>query len=864
VRPRRTLFLVSVCLIALLFTSVWSWGQSTFVRPLITRPVNERQLTQLKASVHPLARAEFDRGAAPADLPMERMLLVLKRTAEQEAALGKLLDEQQDTSSPNFHKWLTPEQFGKQFGPSDEDIQAVTSWLQSHGFQVTQITKGRTVIEFSGTAAQVQQAFHTQIHKFIVNGESHWANASNLHIPAALAPAVAGPWSLHNFLKKPQSRLQKEPIRAAGQNFTPNVTASDGTHFLGALDYAAIYNINPAYQAGIDGSGSSIGVIGRTQIDIFDVVDFRSLFNLPINPIFTDVNGTDPGFLSSGEQVEAVLDVTWSSAVARGAAIHFVTSASTNTTDGVDLSELYIVENDLTDIMTESFSTCEGFHTQAEANGTAALAQQAAAQGITYIVSTGDSGAAECDRPSQSAATHPVSVNMLAATPFNVAVGGTMFNENGQNSKYWNSANSQGGLSVKSYIPEKVWNESCSTAQCGSNANLAATGGGVSTFFGKPTWQTGVPGIPNDNKRDIPDISLTAANHDAYLLCFQRSCVPDGQGFISFFGISGTSASAPSFAGIMALVRQKTGSRQGQANYVLYRLASAQNYSQCNGSNTTTAPAATCTFRDVTLGNNVVPGQSNQLYQSGVGYDLATGLGSPNVTNLVNNWSTASFTGTTTTLALNPTSSITHGSSVNVNVTVAPSSGTGTPSGDVALVISAPFTRGITTYPLSGGTVASTTRDLPGGFYDVAARYAGNGTFGVSESDPISVTVTAEPSTTTLSVITVDQNNQIVPFTNGPYGSFIYPRADVTGQSGHGFATGLITFMDGPSSFASYFLNSEGNTAPPNGLDAGIAPRFEFQPQHFFGGKYHDYESNDHNKFFYGVKQHSAQFGDPA
>jgi len=361
------------------------------------------------------------------------------------------------------------------------------------------------------------------------------------------------------------------------------------------------------------------------------------------------LNGPDPGDLGGGEEAEATLDMTWAGAVAPNATVDLVVSATTNTTDGIDLSELYIVENNLADVMTESFGGCEYFATDAQVAGTIALAEQAAAQGITYLVSTGDNGAAGCDDPGSPAATFPLSVNLLASTPFNVAVGGTMFNEGGQQTKYWGSTPPVTETAI-SYIPEDVWNESCSTTACGGNANLAAGSGGASsgdigsggtfTGFPKPAWQSGVTGIPNDNVRDLPDVSLTAAGHDPYLLCLGGSC---SQGFI--YLAWGTSASAPSFAGIMALVDQQMGNlngfqarRQGQANYVMYRLAASQITSawQCNGSNPTTLPDINnCIFNDTTVGNNAVPGElnyglSNAKYQAGVGYDLSTGLGSVN------------------------------------------------------------------------------------------------------------------------------------------------------------------------------------------------------------------------------------------
>jgi hypothetical protein len=804
-----------ICLI-LLSLSLPVQGQTRFVRPLISQPVNEKQLTALKNSAPALARPEFDHGAAPADLPMDRMLLVLKRSPEQQAGLTKLLDDQQDRSSANYHKWLTPEQFGEQFGASDEDIQSVTSWLQSHGLQINEVSKGRSIIQFSGTAAQVGETFHTQIHNFVVNGESHWANTGDVEIPTALVPAVAGPWSLHSFRKQPQLSSAKQKFEAIYKpGKRPEFTASNGLHALFPGDYAAIYNINPVYQSGINGSGVNIAIVGRTDIDFSDPSQFWNISGIGN---FSNIvnNGPDPGFLSADEQFEATLDVSWAGATAPGAQRQFVISASTNTTDGVDLSELYIVDHNLADVMTESFGSCEGHFTQQESDGVAALAQQAAAQGITYVVSSGDSGASGCDLPTQTQATHGLSVSLLSSTPYNVAVGGTMFNENGQNSTYWSGTNSSNLASALSYIRENVWNESCSS-QC-SNPGLWATGGGVSTFFGKPSWQAGVAGIPADGKRDVPDISLTAAGHDPYLLCFQRSCVPDSQGFINFFGVSGTSASAPAFAGIMALVVQKTGSRQGQANYVLYKLAAAQNYSQCNGSSTTGTPAAACVFQDVTVGNNAVPGQTSQQYPSSAGYDLATGLGSPNVANLVNNWNAVAFTATTTTLALNPTNGIPHGTLVNVNIGVAPTSGTGTPTGSVSLLTSSGL--GVQAFTLTAGSASSVTSDLPGGTYNIKAHYPGDGTFGASDSADVPLKITAEPSTTSLTLLTADPNGNPIPFSGGEYGNFIFPHADVAGQSGHGTPSGSVTFQDSLSTinFGSANLNSAGNTSLPNGL----------------------------------------------
>ncbi len=635
-------------LIGLLASSAaLSLGQTELSAPtLIQQAAGTTPLVALSGNTHPLARPEFDRGAAPSDLPMDRMILVLRRSPQQQAALDKLLAEQQQPSSPNYHRWLTPEQFGQQFGLNNHDLEAITSWLESSGFQVLRISNGRTMIEFSGTAAQVETAFRTPIHEFVVNGKQHWANARDPQIPAALLPAVAGIASLHNFVAAPQVTATTERIEAKLRpgSPAPQFTSDSGNHYLAPGDYANIYNINPVYQAGISGAGTVIAVVGRTNINVQDVASFRSAFGLSNNPPNVIVNGPDPGDLGGGEEVEAVLDTTWAGAIAPGATVDLVVSQSSNNTDGVLLSEEYIVDNNLANVMTESFGDCEANYTSSGAAGISSLAQQAAAEGITYLVAAGDAGSAGCDDfNSETSATLPPSVNILAATPYNLAVGGTQFNDNGNPGMYWSSQNSTTGGSALSYIPEDVWNANCLGASCGTGSILAG-GGGPSVFFGKPSWQAGVAGIPNDGARDVPDVVLPAAGHTPYLLCIDGSCTPDSNGYISLAGVYGTSAAAPSFAGIMALVNQKAGSRQGQAAPMLYSLAATENLASCNGSNTASLPANTCIFNDVTVGTNAVPGEPNyntssETYRATTGYDLASGLGSVNVANLVNAWS---------------------------------------------------------------------------------------------------------------------------------------------------------------------------------------------------------------------------------
>src|SRR5712692_5254035 len=800
------------------------FGQAS---PRLVEPVDNAKRITLTGNVHRLARVEFDRGAAPLDLPMDRKLLVLKRSPEQQAELQKLLEDQQDKNSPRYRQWLTPEQFGQQFGLANSDTQKITSWLQAQGFHDVRVSKGRTVIEFSGTAAQVQDALGTSIRKFVVTGKQHWANATDPTIPAALWPGVEGVFTLHNFYKKPQVHLAEEQFSAkVVPGARPQFTSSGGAHALTPADFYTIYNFNPL------GSGlAKIAIVGRSNINLQDVTYFHFwTFDQAQSPQVI-VNGPDPGNLGGGEETEAVLDTTWAGAVAPTAWLALVVSKSTATTDGVDLSELYIIDNNLADVMSESFGDCEANFTSTQAAGIASLAQQAAAQGITYVVAAGDSGSAGCDNPhTETLASHPLSVNMLASTPYTVAVGGTMFNENGQSSKYWGSSNAQGTLeSALSYIPENVWNESCASGQSGcSKPNIWAGGGGASTFFTKPSWQAGVPGIPADNARDLPDVSLTAAAHDPYLLCIRGSCVPNAQGQISFAGVSGTSASTPAFAGIMALVGQKTLVRLGQPNYVLYRLAAAENLSQCNASKKTSLPPSMCVLNDVTVRNNAVPGESVYgtsiaNYQGGKGYDQATGLGSVNVTTLISQWNSVTFSPTTTTFSLSPTTA-THGDPLNVSVNVTPNSGTGIPSGSV-WVSQNGYPNGnfvgdstADTFTLDAqGSVTGVTHLLPGGTYQVNAHYAGDGTYAGSDSaPPVQVTIQRENTTTTFSVLTTDASGNFVPFTGGPYGSPVYYQAHVSGQSGYGVPSAYVNFWDTNGYGAgSVYLDKQGNALTP-------------------------------------------------
>jgi hypothetical protein len=808
--PRRVfLFLLFVTVLG----SVRVTAQGNGAAALVTQRVDEKNVVVLKGNVHPLARAEFDRGAAPLDLKMDRMLLVLKRSDEQEAALRKLLDDQQDKNSRSYRQWLTPEQFGQQFGPADSDLQKITAWLQGHGFHDVKVSHGRTTIEFSGNAAQVQDALGTSIHKFVVNGEEHWANANDPQIPAALAPVVAGVFTLHNFLRQPQVQIAEEKFTAVAPKpgERPQFTSTTGKHALVPADYYTIYNINPVTSSG---PYAQIAVVARTNINVGDVAQFHNVMQDTATTPYVMVNGTDPGDLGGGEEVEAVLDATWVGAMAPRATVWLVVSQSTATTDGVDLSAQYIIDNNFADVMSESFGSCEANSTSTEAAGISIMAQQAAAQGIAYVVAAGDSGAAGCDDPhTGTVAKQPNSVNVLASTPYTVAVGGTTFNDATPAGAYWSATSNPTTLgSALSYIPENVWNDSCVTGVTGcTTPGIWAGGGGASSLVTKPSWQAGVPGIPADGKRDLPDVSLAAGAHVPYLLCVRQSCLPDSTGKFFFLGVGGTSASTPSFAGIMALVTQQVATRLGQPNYVLYRLEAAENLGACNASSVTPLPGSTCVFNDVTKGNNAVPGETGYgtptaNYQSGVGYDLATGLGSMNVTNLINQWNAVSFSPTTTTFTISPTTA-THGDPLAVTVNVAPTSGTGTPTGSAWLlqygvqpgVVTGSRSLQLVALNAQGG-YSGTVNDLPGGTYTIAAHYAGDGTYGGSDSTPpVNLQINPEPTTLTFAVVTPGPNGTMAPFTTLPHGTPVYFQAHVSWPSGVG--------VPGPSTLMMFQYN---------------------------------------------------------
>ncbi len=587
-------------------------------------PIDNSKTVELPGGTTPRAVPKFDRGAVPASFPMPGMTLELKPSASQQSALDQLLANQQNPSSPEFHKWLTPEQYADRFGASPGDIDRITAWLRSEGFTVQQVARSRAWILFSGTAGQVERAFHTPVHQFVENGEVHYANTANPSVPAALLGLVRGIRGLNNYRLKPRSLQQ-----GLGPRNTTN-----GRHQIAPDDFATIYDVAPLYSAGINGTGQSLVVVGQTDINVSDIQAFRSHFNLPainVQQILVPGFG-DPG-VSASDLPEADLDIEWSGSVAREARIIYVNSVD------VDNSVQYAIDQDYASVITMSYGICEDGDL-VDLPTYRGWAQQGNAEGITWMAAAGDSGAADCEDQDATIAEDGLAVDEPGSIPEVTSMGGTEFNE-GRGS-YWSSTNTANGASALSYIPEMAWNDT------NLGGGLAATGGGTSLFFPQPVWQTG-PGVPTTGFRNVPDLALAASpDHDGYFVYTSGS--------MQIYG--GTSFAAPEMAGIVTLLNQylvSSGAQKqpglGNINPTLYRMAAKQNG--------VSSPAA---FHDVTVGSNIVPcvpGSPEIVtlvaevsecttgalgYDAAVAYDLATGLGSVDVYNLVHQWSVAAPT----------------------------------------------------------------------------------------------------------------------------------------------------------------------------------------------------------------------------
>ena len=663
--------------------------------PQISALVNENDLVPLAPNMHPNATPENDRGRVADSMRIEDIVLLLHRPDAEETALTQFMKDQQDRNSPSYHKWLTAKQFGKRFGLAKSDTDAIVSWLSSHGFNVHPLAAGGRTVSFDGTAGQLREAFHTEIHTL---ADGHYANMSTPQMPASLAPAVIGIAKLNNYM--PHANIVRSDF-----------TYTKGTATIHAIvpeDLATIYNVNPVFTGGNTGQGVTVVVIEDSDVkSTADWTTFRTKFGLlsftggsfvQTHPTGT-TTCTDPGV--SGAEDEANLDAQWASAAAPSAAIVLASCRDTSQFGGFLALENIANGTNLPPIVSISYGLPEESDGQTENQFISSLYQQASAEGITVFVSSGDEGSAENDRRGANP-SHGISVSGWQSTPYDTSVGGTDFADTflGTSKKYWNKKNTANYGSAKSYMPEMPWSDSCanvplstskgfatpygSAGYCnngGPHSSVAGSGGpsncatgagtgglinGTCAGWPKPSWQKLV-GVPNDGVRDTPDVSLMAANGlwgHYYVFCDTDggTCGTDPS---TWPGAGGTSFASPIWAGFMALVvHAKGGTGQGLINPTLYSLANEEygkkGSKACDSSSKKAGkPNSSCIFYDVTLGDNDVncvgtvncylpSGTAGVLstsdtdydpaYATGKGYDFATGIGTVNVDNLVKAW----------------------------------------------------------------------------------------------------------------------------------------------------------------------------------------------------------------------------------
>lgn len=862
----------------------------TAPRSLISQRLDRTQVTTIPGAMRAGISSYQDMGEVESTLPMEHIQLLLRRPAERQAAFDAEVEALHTPGNPSYRRWLTPAIVGSEFGLSDADIATLTGYLQSEGFTVNFVSPSATLIDFTGTAAQVELSFQTQIHSVqSPSGELRYAAIKAASIPSALAPAIVGFVSLSNAAgPRPMLRKAVAPIQIAASAQIPGPrpqnteTIDSSTYYdVGPQDFYTIYNENPLLKAStpINGSGQTVALLEETDINTSDVTIFRTTFNvLPNAPLLTVdhgtslVNCTDPGILNTkadDEEDEAVLDTEWAGAVAPSANLLYMSCATTTTTDGIILSAEAVIYNNLADTMSLSYGEYEGGLTASEQRLVNDLWEQAAAQGETVVVSSGDSGS-DVEDDGATVATHGLNVNGLSSTAYNVAAGGTDFQDAYNQglgdttyvvSTFWNATNTAGDSSAISYVPETTWNDTCAgslvsyygtgrttpTAFCDTRTGYTdflppdGGSGGISSINARPSWQNAtVYGLPSTPAYRLqPDVSLFASNGFwGHLLDFYESDVSTTS--LQYAG--GTSFVAPQLAAVFALINQSTGQRQGQPDYVLYAMAGIEYGTTaatgaCNGSGatgtgtTSSLPASSCIFHDIETGNisqacrkgsvdcyndlgnygilSTGATTDSPAYPAGEGYDLATGLGSINITNLVDNWqSTTNSVLYTPTVKLTSTlASYTYGAPSAITYTATVSGSGSFPTGSVAfsgapaigsigsadvLTISAGCkTAGTCTESTTQAYTSSNT--LPGGAYTVTGTYSPTNENYNSATGTIGLTVNKQTPALTVSNATTPAGNLNVTLT----GTLAFTGAGLAPTGGVNFTVNGGTVVNG-------------------------------------------------------------------
>jgi subtilase family serine protease len=725
---------------ALLLCSLLTFGQAPV--PRIRRAIETSPSVPLEGSLNPNVRLSDDLGPLAPDTPLRGVTLAFKRSTAQEADLQQLLAQQTDPSSPLFHHWLTPDDFAARFGIADADIAATESWLQSHGFTIDNLSHDR--ITFSGNAAQIQQAFGAELHHYRSGSDAepelHFAPASELSLPPTLAPVTSAVLHLSDFRPRPN-------FSAVRPDYT---TLTSQSHFLAPKDVATMYHLVPLLaNVSNPGSGQSMAVVGQSFVPTSNgsaVANFQQLLTGPLTsiyPVFVPNTGNEAAF--PGDEGEADIDLEYSSGIASSANIFFVftgTSPNYNAFDAL----AFAITQDIAPVISISYGACEALISTTELQQYNSILQQAAAQGQTVVAASGDTGATACAPYSSSSGVsltqqQVLAVGFPASSPYVTAVGGTQMAPGtftAGTSKYWLSAlNTDNNSSLVTYVPEVVWNEDSPTF------GLAASGGGSSSFFPRPSWQAGVPGIPSGNYRVLPDIALqSSVTSPGYILCTEDKAftgassdcaagtVQDSNNRYIIGG--GTSFAAPIFAGFLAVLNQYEHTLgQGNVNPTLYSLA-AQPSVYLSAFHDITTGTTACLTGD---GNCGAPGQS--VYAATTGYDEATGLGSLDFSNLATAWPSTSTSGLVPTVTSFSSTPPTAGAGTTVSVQILVStgnlpSGSTIPTGSLSISIDGQTVTSSLALASSSNNQAAASYSFMAptqtGSHIVIARYSGDST----------------------------------------------------------------------------------------------------------------------------------------
>jgi len=837
----------------------------------ITQAVDDGVRVTLSRGVSSLVRIAADQGAVPDATPVEQMRLVLTQTDAQKASLDSYLGELQQKSSPNYHKWLTPDQFGARFGAAQADIDTISAWLEQEGFTGISANKAKTTITFSGSAGTVRSAFKTSIHAFSLNGRTFNANTANVSIPSALASVVTGVAHLTTISPKPLSHMGSTGmVDAQSKRLTPLTgsvdtlngslradltTGSSGSYMLYLVpgDAATIYNtpnkFNANYSTGTSytGTGVTIGIIGDAAVSTTPISNFRSLFLGETSPTLPTITNY-PVTSSTSDADEAYLDLEISGGLAPGATVRFYTGTDGSLGTQIDAA----LSDNTVDILSVSFGLCEQDMTTSDNAAYTSLWQQAAAQGIAVTVSSGDSGSAGCDSTTTSsganvtAATGGLGVNGLGSTPYNIAVGGTDFQLSQSNFTTYASttySSSTWYRTAKSYIPELVWNDSTSSnttvsanvpwtssssqnivaasgghSSCSTNSTTSSTVGSCTSGHAKPSWQRGTGTYDSDSVRDIPDVSLMSGvdYYSAWLVCTNDTYTSSGTTYTTncdsngyFTGFGGTSAASPAFAGILALVQQSQGGgRLGQAAVNLYNIYN-------------NSASASTIFHDTVLGNNSVPCTSGTTnctkntagyyfesgYDTATGYDLATGMGSVDATALITNWSAGMGTAAATVGVTPSATSITTANALTLTVAVSGSSNT--PTGTVS-VSGGGYTSSSVNLDGGAATLLIPAGSLAVGADTLTVSYSGDGVYSSATNSTTVVTVASGTLTTTTTTLTASA-------ATATYNTAVTLTAAVSPTA----ATGKVYFYNGTALLGSATLSSGSATLTLSTLPVG-------------------------------------------